>query len=192
MRSLPVLAAFAAVALLAPAANAQQADASLAITGLGPLATNETLALMPFQVEMELAQFPCVGQGAQITVALTAAVAPEANATATVQPEAMTFTVPPTQGVTGYSHAQAGLLTVRPAQPGAGNFTARVHAEFAGVTGCTGATAEGLGTDAEAPVTFLAPRAGAASEPGPEMPGPGLALVALAVAAAAVALRRRA
>jgi opacity protein-like surface antigen len=188
MRSLLALAALAL--LLAPAASAQlQADSQLTIEGLSASSTNETVAALPFQVRFDLSNFPCLGEGAEIRVALTAAATPEGNATATVQPEALTFVVPPTQGVAGYSNTQAALLTLRPATPGAGNYTAKVHAEFDGVSGCTMATAEGLGTDAEAPVAFLAPRGAAVATEGPAMPGPGLALLALGLAAAALARR---
>jgi hypothetical protein len=185
----PLLAALLAVLAVAPAACAQQADASLAITGLSAASTNETVALLPFQVEMTLARFPCIGQGAEFRVALTAT-ASDGNATATVQPDALTFTVPPTQGIAGYSATQSALVTLRPAWPGAGNHTAKVHAQFDGVSGCAMASAEGLGTDAEAPVAFLAPRGSAAPAEGPAMPGPGLALLGLALAAAALARRK--
>lgn len=190
MRPLLPLAALAVLLAVGPAASAQvQAQSSLAITGLSATSTNETVAVLPFQVEFSLSRFPCAGEGAEIHVALTAAASPEGNATATVQPDTLTFTVPPTQGVSGYSQTQSALVTLRPATAGAGNYTAKVHAELDGVSGCTMATAEGSGTDAEAPVAFLAPRGAAVSPEGPAAPAPGLALLALALVAAAVARR---
>lgn len=193
MRSLLALPLLVLALLAASPATAQQAEAELAITGFAATTTNETVAVLPFQVELSLSQFPCLGEGAEIRVALTASATPDGNATATVQPQTLTFVVPPTQGIAGYSHAQSAQVTVRPAQPGAGNFTAQVHAELDGVSGCATATAEGMGTDAAAPVAFLAPRGGATEAPPSQaMPAPGLALGALALLAAAVALRRRA
>jgi hypothetical protein len=179
-----------AALLLATHATAQvNANATLTIDGLADASTNETVAVLPFTVTFAIDNLVCVGQGATISVALAAS--GDANATATVEPAAMTFIIPVTSGITGYSHTQSGTVTVRPAVPGAANHTAALEATVTGITGCAAASADGPQASANATVAFLAPRGGI-TEPVQEMPAPGLALLASVVAALALVLRRRA
>jgi hypothetical protein len=176
-----------AALLLATHATAQvNANATLTIDGLADASTNETVAVLPFTVTFAIDNLVCVGQGATISVALAAS--GDANANATV---AMTFIIPVTSGITGYSHTQSGTVTVRPAVPGAANHTAALEATVTGITGCAAASADGPQASANATVAFLAPRGGI-TEPVQEMPAPGLALLASVVAALALVLRRRA
>jgi hypothetical protein len=186
---LPLAVALVALAL-APSGLAQvQANASMAIEGLSGASTNGTSAALPFSVRLDLSQFPCVGQGASMTVELAAEAT--GNATATVQPSSMTFVVPLNSGLTGYSHSQGGtVLVARPDGAAATNSTVTVTALMTEISGCATASTSGFDAEGTAAVAFL-PLAGAASEPGPAMPAPGLGFAALALGAVAVALRRR-
>lgn len=196
-KSLPFL--LLALLALTPAANAQGVEAtpSVAIEGLpsGTFRTNETLAVFDFVVAFSISNLVCLGEGATITVALTADVTgnDSANYTAEVVPATMAFTVPPTTGVTGFDQEQGGVLTLRPDEvttTGA-NITANLLATVTGITGCQMATANGPSDEAQVPIQFLPVRT-AESEVGQELPGPALPLVLVALVALAFIVRRKA
>lgn len=182
-------AALLALALVPSGLAQVQGDATMTIEGLSAASSNGTSAALPFTLRLDISQFPCLGQGASMTVELAAEAT--GNATATVQPSSMTFVAPVNSGLTGYSHSQGGTVLVeRPAGTGASNATVTVTALMTEVSGCATASVSNFDAEGTAAVAFQ-PLAGAASEPGPAMPAPGLALAALALVAAAAALRRR-
>ncbi len=194
-KSLPFL--LLALLALAPAANAQDVDAtsSLAIEGLpsATFQTNETIAVFDFMVAFSISNFVCLGEGATITVALTAGATGDgsANYTAEVAPATMAFTVPPTTGVTGFSQRQGGVLTLRPDEVTAlgSNITANLMATVTGITGCQMATVDGPSDEAQVAIQFL-PARSQESDVGQELPGPAFPLVLVALVALAVARRR--
>jgi hypothetical protein len=205
------LAFLLSVPLLSPLAVAQvDADATLAVALDPAVATNQTLAAIPVTVDFSITQFPCVGQAAQFTIALTAEGeseptmvngTPDANVSASaapyveVVPATLTVTVPASSAVaTTYSTSETALLTVAPGNPGsAQNVTATVTATVTGVSGCATASAEGPEATASTQVEFLAPTFAArpTGDGGQAMPGLGLWALAAVLALTALARRQR-
>lgn len=184
-----VLLALLAAALLVPAAQAQvEADASMTILGFDGQATNATVAALPFELQLDVSGFPCVGEGARMVVALSAEAT--GNHSVEVQPATMTFVVPVNAGLAGYSHAQGGAVLLAPSDVGPGNATVTLTALMTDIEGCATASTSGFEVSAETQVEFLAPAGSTTTGTGQAMPGPGLGLLALALGAVAFARRK--
>lgn len=192
-----VLAALLALLAL-PAATAQlEGTSTVTLSGLpaNGLSTNETLAVVPFTVALQVSNLVCLGTGAEVTVEVTAeTTAPNGtgNFSTTVEPALLRFSVPSGQS-TSYSSGQGATLAVRPTDvvSETTNVTTTVSAAITQITGCSLVT-DGDG-EASRPVAISFERVrGSASDAGEELPGPALPLVLLALVALAVIVRRKA
>jgi hypothetical protein len=195
MSRLLALLALAAVTL-APAALAQgvpAAGGSLAISGLpGTLTSNQTQAVVPFTVQVNLNQGTCVGGSGQFQVSLSAAKT-AGNASVEVQPATLTFQVPQTQTLAGaYSSSGGAVLVVKPGLVRE-NVTVPVTVTASATVTCS-VPAAGMGTtlttQGASTLHFVPVSAEVAN--GPTQPMPGLGVPALlAVVGLALLLRRR-
>jgi MYXO-CTERM domain-containing protein len=193
--SRPLLALLALAALvLLPAATAQvpAAGGSLAISGLpGTVMSNQTQAVVPFTVQINLNQGTCVGGSGQFQVALTASKT-GGNASVEVQPATLTFQVPQTQTLAGaYASSGGAVLVVKPGLVRE-NVTVPVTVKATATVACTLAAGMGatLATEGSSTLKFVPVSEEVRNGPSEVMPGPGLPLV-LAVLGLALALRRR-
>lgn len=182
--------------LVAPAATGQlQGTSTLTLNDLpAKVATNESLAAIPFTVSLQVSNMLCVGTGALVLVDLVATTVTTSNATFTtvVEPAQLAFNVPAGQA-TSYSSEQGATLTVRPAQATTitTNATTTITATISQLDGCVGATNDGQVGTGKVDLSFLRVR-GSEPDNGKALPGPALPLLALALVALAVALRRQA
>lgn len=200
---LVLLVSLAALTLLAlPAASqAPSPGGSLAINGLpdsrSPPTSNQTQAVLPFTVQVNLNQGTCVGGSGQFKVDLTATLA-GSNASAEVQPSSLTFQVPQSETLAGaYSSTGGAVLVLRPGLVRE-NTTVPVTVKAATSVTCSApgvgmsGGASSLSTESRSAVTFVPVSEEVRNAGGEAMPGLEVPALLAAVAVAVLAARRRA
>lgn len=187
-----------AVFLIVPVAYAQLPTggaATLTLSDLpeGTFQTNESLAVIPFKVDLSITNMVCTGGGAVVTVALAAtSLAGEAGPQFMfeVTPATMSFNVPTTNG-NDYEQTQGASLTVRPVDAIAETtfVSGTLTATITDATGCVAQNPPTAANEVNVDLAF-GPTRGADVNPGRELPGPALPLLALAIVALALFTRR--
>jgi hypothetical protein len=194
-RPLVALLALAALSLLALPAAAQSATGSLTISGLASdVTSNQTQAVVPFTVQVNLGQTTCVGGTGQFKVDLTATRG-AGNASVEVQPASLTFQVPQGQVFTGaYSSSGGAVLVVKPGLVRQ-NTTIPVTVKAATTVTCSvpaaGMAPGALSAEGKTTLRFTPVSEEVANGPSEALPGLELPALVAAVGLAAVFAARR-